>query len=79
MGLPLVHTATIPGNETKNARFFSKHGMSIYAPRIDDAVQAAFKLINDLPRQERMRADQRANTMPDSAELVVAQVEKAVS
>jgi len=79
MGLPLVHTATIPGNETKNARFFKKHGMSIYAPRIDDAAQAAHKLIKDQGRQQEMRDAQRANMMPDSAERVVNQVERILS
>ena len=78
MGLPLVHTATIPGNETKNARFFSRHGMSLYAPRIEDAVQAAHKLINDEACQRRMQDDQRSNTMPDSAQRVVTQVEAVV-
>ena len=78
MGLPLVHTTTIPGNETKNAHFFEKHGMSLYAPRIEAAAAAAHKLISDPIRQTRMREDQRANMMPDSAERVVDQVEKLV-
>ena len=79
MGLPLVHTATIPGNETKNARFFARHGMSLYAPRIEDAAQAAHKLIKDQGRQQKMRADQQANMMPDSADRVVNQVERILS
>ena len=30
-GVPLLHTAPIPGCETKNVRFFSEHGLSVNA------------------------------------------------
>lgn len=30
-GVPLLHTAPIPGCETKNVRFFSQHGLSVNA------------------------------------------------
>jgi len=78
MGLPLVHTATIPGNETKNARFFARHGMSLYAPGIGDAAAAAHELVNDPELQQRMRDDQRANTFPNAADLIVAEAIKLV-
>ena len=75
MGIPLIHTATIPGVESKNARFFDKRGMSIYAPNIDDAVDEAHRLMADRPRQQRMREIQHANTFPDSAQSIVQRVE----
>jgi len=79
MGLPLVHTGTIPGNETKNARFFAERGMSVNAPRIDDAVQAAHRLMSDRVRRQQMRDDQRANTFPEAGERVVQQIVNALS
>ena len=75
MGVPLVHTATIPGVESKNARFFDKRGMSIYAPGIADAVDEAHRLMADRPRQQRMREIQHENTFPDSAQQIVQRVE----
>ena len=78
MGLPLVHTGTIPGNETKNARFFAKRGMSVNARSVDDAVEAARRLVNDQAWRRRMAADQRENTFPDAGVHIVAQVETMV-
>lgn len=78
LGLPLVHTGTIPGNETKNARFFAQRGMSVNAPQIEDAVKAAHRLSVDPARQQLMRDDQHSNTFPDAGARVVAQIERAM-
>ena len=76
VGLPLVHTGTIPGNESKNARFFASHGMSLNAPKLEDAALAAFSLYRDPAAAAQMRAAQAANAIPDSAERVVGFVEE---
>jgi len=78
VGLPIIHTGAIPGNETKNTRFFTQHGMSIHLPRVDAAVRAAHDLINDEAAMERMKACQARNVIADSAERVIACIEGTV-
>lgn len=57
--IALVHTAPIPGVETKNARFFSRHGMSVMASGEDEAAVNAVRLAGDKEGMERMRDAQR--------------------
>ncbi|MDZ7795824.1 MAG: glycosyl transferase [Candidatus Marinimicrobia bacterium] len=57
--IALVHTAPIPGVETKNARFFSRHGMSVMASGEDEAAENALRLAGDNEGMARMRNAQR--------------------
>ena len=56
--VPLVHTAPIPGCETRNAAFFSQHQMSICAGSMKDAAQKAYRLAQDEEGQAQMRKAQ---------------------
>ena len=69
-GVPMVHTAPIPGCETLNARFFSQRGMSLLA---DDSEQAAFhavRLCRDTAAKQRMLEAQKQYIDPFAAEKI---------
>jgi len=73
-GLPLVHTAAIPGGETKNARFFADRGMSVYSQNPVEAARLAHWLLRGPDRLARMRDCQR-QMIADGADRVVARIE----
>lgn len=58
-GIPLVHSAPIPGCETKNAAFFSEHGMSAAAQSDREAGERVLELLHNQAEQERMREAQK--------------------
>lgn len=45
--IPIIHTAPIPGCETKNARFFNKRNMSYSSKNIQNQLIAALKMCGD--------------------------------
>jgi len=45
--IPIIHTAPIPGCESKNARFFKKRYMSYSSRRIRNQLNAAIKICSD--------------------------------
>lgn len=51
-GIPIVHTKPIPGCETKNASFFSAHGMSVIYKKNKDV-----KKVIDIIEKEEVRQD----------------------
>ncbi len=57
--VPLIHSTPIPGVETKNARFFSRHGMSVLAAGKDDAAENAVRLSRDPEAMKRICEAQR--------------------
>lgn len=74
-GLPLIHTGAIPGGETKNARFFAEHGMSLYTQNPYEAGRLAYRLQADERQVARMRDHQAKNILPNGADRIVTQVE----
>ncbi len=70
--VPLVHTRPIPGCETKNARFFSSRGLSLFAEEPKEAAKAAARLAADRQLQERIRGSQRETIPPRAAEAIVS-------
>ncbi|MEG1559823.1 MAG: glycosyltransferase [Clostridia bacterium] len=58
--IPLVHTFPIPGCETKNAQFFSSHGLSITSGNEDGLVEAAMALIRNKNACDVMKERQKA-------------------
>lgn len=72
--IPLVHILAFSGCETKNAAFFSEHGMSVRAANAKDAVAAALELLSDKTRAEAMRTAQRENIPSDPADRVIERV-----
>lgn len=67
-GIPMVHTAPIPGCETKNARFFASHGLSYYAKSIHEQIACGQLLIQNSAAREAMRRAQAENALPQAAE-----------
>jgi len=46
-GIPILHTAAIPGCELYNAEYFSKHGMSIVCHKPSEIPTLAMELLSD--------------------------------
>lgn len=63
-GLPIIHTAPIPGCETRNAEFFHYHNMSYSSLDVSQQVTVALKLCNDRSYRERMVLSQKFNSHP---------------
>jgi processive 1,2-diacylglycerol beta-glucosyltransferase len=74
-GVPLIHTAAIPGCETKNAQFFSTHGMSLYNQRPTEAARLACWLLDDRAKVASMLSHQAANIPLGAADRVVDRLE----
>lgn len=70
--IPLVHTRPIPGCETKNARFFSSRGLSLFAEEPKEAAKAAARLAADEALREKMRARQQEMIPRNAAGAVVS-------
>ena len=68
--LPLIHTAPIPGCETKNALFFRRHLLSISEKNPDALLHQAYALAYDETAQRTMLAAQRKHIPHDAAEQI---------
>lgn len=68
--IPIVHTAPIPGCETKNLQFFTSRGLSVAARRISDQVEAGNRLINDPDRFLAMTQAQKKEICSDSSKKI---------
>lgn len=66
-GVPIFHTAPIPGCESYNVRYFSSHGMSISGEITDGLLRAADDLLNDEHRSAEMTARQKELINPRAA------------
>lgn len=66
-GVPIIHLRSIPGCETKNADFFSEHGMSLATRNTKEAVQLANELLAHPEEADEMRDAQRRTINPDAA------------
>lgn len=72
--VPLVHVNVIPGCETYNARFFAKHGMSLYAHNDRQAIRYAKKLAYNTQAAEKMQKRQQDYIKADAVETIVRTV-----
>ena len=75
-GVPLVHTAAIPGCETYNAEYFSSHGLSRLCDATPEGLSAALTLLDDGAACEKMRVRQRAMINPYAATDICALAER---
>lgn len=69
-GIPTIHTAPIPGCETKNARFFVSHGLSYSAKSIKEQISYGELLIQNAAAREAMRMSQKEHALPMAAENI---------
>ena len=65
-GIPMIHTAPIPGYESRNAEFFHFHGMSYSSEDISYQVHTALRLCEDMDYRKTMTGAQRLNAKPDT-------------
>ncbi|MDD2958735.1 MAG: glycosyltransferase [Lachnospiraceae bacterium] len=65
--VPIIHTAPIPGCETKNAEFFSSRGMSLAEKSVKMQVEKGKELLYDFAMQDRMKAAQQKNSFPQAS------------
>lgn len=75
-GIPIVHTAPIPGCESANRRFFVRHGMSIAPKTVEAQVEKGRKLLQNQEKVEDMKKAQKETISENSAEKIVGILEK---
>lgn len=69
-GVPILHTAAIPGCETYNARYFNEYGMSESCETPRKALQKALMLLNDESTRTSMVLSQGKRIEPFAAEKI---------
>ena len=69
-GIPTIHTAPIPGCETKNARFFASHGLSYSAKSTREQIACGQLLIQNESAREAMQKAQSEHALPLAAENI---------
>lgn len=69
-GIPIIHTAPIPGCETRNAEFFHYHNMSYSSVDISYQVEIAFRLVEDEGFRKKMIISQKVNSNPDTCRQI---------
>lgn len=74
--LPIVHTAPIPGCETKNRIFFRRHGISVSASEILIQIHKGRELVKNADKREKMLKKQCENMRGHSAEKIIDLAEK---
>lgn len=74
--IPIVHTAPIPGCETRNREFFTSRGMSVAAEHIRTQVAQGRTLVQNKALRDGMAEAQKENACPDAAEKIVRLLER---
>jgi processive 1,2-diacylglycerol beta-glucosyltransferase len=77
--IPIIHTAPIPGCETKNAEFFHFHGMSYSTSDIKEQVKRALQLFNDTTYRNKMISAQELNINPNSCGEILNLCERSIA
>lgn len=78
-GIPLIHTAPIPGWETRNAEFFHYHGLSYSSTDIREQVHIALKLCSEPEYRKAMTGAQSLNAKPDTCHNICSLITDRVS
>lgn len=74
--VPIIHTAPIPGCESKNFRFFGKHGISIHAKNMLTQILFGKMLIENDEKRKKMVKQQNINSKPNAAADIVKLAEE---
>ena len=75
-GVPIFHTAAIPGCESHNARFFSQRGMSIAGDLSEETLKEVDALLLDEEKRAAMLACQQSHVNPSAAADICALAER---
>lgn len=78
-GVPILHTAAIPGCETSNARYFAEHGMSRVCDTPEQALREALMLLDNEVSRLSMISSQEKSIEPFAAEKICALAEQLCS
>lgn len=68
--VPFIHTAPIPGCETRNMRFFGKNGLSLSSKGMFSQIEQGKRLMESKEAQESMRCQQRKFALPDASKQI---------
>lgn len=68
--IPIIHTAPIPGCETRNAAFFKERSMSYSSKRIKKQLRAAFRFCNDEDYKNSILKSQTENISRDTCKNI---------
>lgn len=74
--IPMVHTAPIPGCESRNRDFFTSRGMSVAAQSIRTQIAQGKTLVEQKSLRDGMEEAQRRNAHKDAAERIVRLLEQ---
>lgn len=77
-GIPIVHTAPIPGCESANRRFFVRHGMSIAPRSVETQIERGRELLCNPEKRELMKRAQKETIPENSAQKIVKILEDRV-
>lgn len=70
--IPLIHVDSIPGCETKNAKFFQKRNMSLVCSTLQEEAKTALTLCHDQTICTRIKTAQQSCINPHAASDIVA-------
>lgn len=73
--IPTVHTAPIPGCETKNSAFFVERGISYASKYMIEQIRLGMLLMRSRDLQEDMRQAQELHRKPDAANKIIELLE----
>lgn len=76
MGVGLLHIAPIPGCETRNVAFFTKHGMSLAVDRQPGTLRRAIAEVEDPKFRRRMIDNQHRWVPSDAADQICRLAER---
>ncbi len=68
--VPFIHSKPIPGCETRNAKFFSSHGMSLYVSKDKISAKMAYDVAHDPVLCQTMTENQRRKMPPHAARAI---------
>lgn len=68
LGVPIVHTLSIPGCETKNMRFFANNGMSVPVKKLSKELSSATLGLRNRDKAAKMLSNQKKYINASAAE-----------
>lgn len=77
--LPIVHTAPIPGCETRNRIFFRRHGIAVSASEILVQIHKGRELVENEQKRDYMMKKQVENMHHNAAGKIIELAEKIVA
>lgn len=77
--IPTVHTAPIPGCETKNSLFFTKRGLSYASKYMTEQIRLGMLLMQSADLRAQMKQAQHKEQKADAAERIIHHLEQMIT